>query len=696
MSRLKRIILTVVPILVFVGAYFYDLIQQTVRFDDGEWHLVRDLLVVGSFFLLFLLAQDRRRSRSRAVPKEMGRLLIVGVVLVFLSGVVTLIAASLQESRDAVQVPHAAILGFLSFAVGVPLGIFSMSTLLTVNDLVLHKRRKGTKRNLGIYHVLLLLVSLLTLPAFLGSGTLIGTLLLALAIIMVVVNSFKQNWIVSLSRREKVYSIVYSALLFLVFVFLTVLVENQFPQRALQNVTPPLQRFVLLNCVFGAVYFGMAFISTLFHLPTAEVYERKQSELSSLHNLSRLVSQVFDFQDLVQSVTQMTLEVCGATGAWLELIKHRENGDGVSVEIVAKKNLTSEQIAAITGDGGTSLRDIIIESNKHLLIDDVGADKRTKHIKKSGVKVASMLSVPLFSHGTIIGILHAAKDIEYGFDHDDVDVLTTFADNVTIAIENSRLIEESLRRERYQQEIMVAQEMQKRLIPQQLPQYASLQLSACWEPSLEVGGDYYDYIHLDDRRLGIVVGDVSGKGVSAAFYMAEVKGIFQSLSKLCSSPKELLVRANETLMGSLERKAFISLLYAILDTEHGTLHLARAGHCPMAYLTDGTKEYVRPNGIGLGMTNGEVFRQSTEERSITLKSGDVCIFYTDGVTESRNAEGEEYGYERLLSVAETHRHASAREIQDNILADVKRHTGTLSFGDDMTLVIVKWMGMKAA
>jgi serine phosphatase RsbU (regulator of sigma subunit) len=303
-----------------------------------------------------------------------------------------------------------------------------------------------------------------------------------------------------------------------------------------------------------------------------------------------------------------------------------------------------------------------------------------------------MLSVPLISHGQLIGILHATKDIQYGFDRDDVDVLTAFADNVTIALENSKLIEESLRRERYRQEIMVAQQMQQRLIPQELPQFSSLQLAASWEPSLEVGGDYYDCIALDAHRLGIIVGDVSGKGVSAAFYMAEVKGIFQSLSKICASPKEFLVRANETLGGSLERTAFISLLYMIVDVKHGTMRIARAGHCPLVYLSKGRREFIRPNGIALGMTNGDLFSDTMEEKEVRLQEGDVCLLYTDGITESRNEHGEEYGYERLLQTATAQRERSAREIRDAVIADVRRHLSGLSYGDDMTLVVAKWIG----
>ena len=271
-------------------------------------------------------------------------------------------------------------------------------------------------------------------------------------------------------------------------------------------------------------------------------------------------------------------------------------------------------------------------------------------------------------------------------------MVTTFADHVTIAIENSRLIAQSLERERYRQEMMVARDMQRRLLPQKFPTSKSFEIAAMSEPAMEVGGDYFDFVELENGRVGVVVGDVSGKGVSAAFYMAEVKGIFQSLSKLCDSPRELLVRANHTLIGNLEKKAFISLLYVILDVKHATLELARAGHCPMIHISGNEKDMIRPSGLGLGLTNGEIFSNATEEKTILLKKGDLCLFYTDGITESRNEAGEEFGYERLVMLAAEIQNQSAREIQDRILTEIKAYCGKAAFGDDLTLVVMKWLG----
>ena len=692
MYRLRRFIYIGVPVLLLIIVFMIDVVRSTVEFSAGGILYLRELAVLGSFVLIYFFISSRRKDRSKAAPKEIGRLLVVVagtvVMIVFVQ-----ILPGLAFSETSPSIPANSLTVFFGTCASIAVGIASIMNLMAIRDLVFHKRKKGTKRNFVIYLSTLIGCSILVFPLWADELSVMSTTLFVATIVMVVVISFRQSWIVFLTRREKIYGIIYSAVVFITFIVLSFLLTNRtFLNKAFAFFSSPVERFALLNSICGSIYFGMAFISTLFHLPTAELYERKQSELSSLHNLSRLVTRVFDFNDLVNTVTNMTREVCGAESAWLEMIREGKNKGGTAYEVAGMNNISEEQIAIISANEPISLRTLVIESKKVLLIDEGSTDRRTKHLKQHGIRFGSLLSVPLVSHDQIIGILHATKDVEYGFDQDDIDVLTTFADHVTIAIENARLIAQSLERERYRQEMMVAQEMQKRLLPQKFPSSRSFEIAAMSEPSTEVGGDYFDFVNLSNGRVGVVVGDVSGKGVSAAFYMAEVKGIFQSLSKLCDSPRELLIRANQTLIGSLEKKSFVSLMYAIIDVEKSTLELARAGHCPMIHISGNSRDMVRPSGLGLGLTDGEIFNTATEEKTILLKKGDLCLFYTDGITESRNEAGEEFGYERLLSIAAEIRNQSAREIQDRILGEIRAYCGITAFGDDLTLVVVKWLG----
>jgi serine phosphatase RsbU (regulator of sigma subunit) len=145
-------------------------------------------------------------------------------------------------------------------------------------------------------------------------------------------------------------------------------------------------------------------------------------------------------------------------------------------------------------------------------------------------------------------------------------------------------------------------------------------------------------------------------------------------------------------METLEKNMFISAIYGVLDVQKATLTLARAGHCPMIYISHNSVELIRSTGMGLGLTNSMQFEQTTEERTINLQRGDICVFYTDGITESRNVEMEEYGYERLMQIANKCTDCSVDEIKERILSSVRTFIGQGTYNDDVTLIVMKWLG----
>lgn len=693
MSKINRILLLSLPAVFLPIVYVYDVIRASVEFEIVSLVIIREFIVIISFVLIAVFIKNRREAYKYKAPREIGRLLFAYGVVLIIMGITSLAQPVGLRDQESLHIRQSALSILVSSFIVIILASVSIYGLFVVRDLVLSKRRRTSRRNYFIYLVFLGGACAASLPFVPSGSSFIVSLFFTLTIVMIIVNSFRQNWIVYLSKREKIYSLIYTVLLCIILIIADiVLAQNSQLNNAFLAYSHPLHIFIRLNAINGTIYFGITFVSTLFHMPTAEVFERKQSELTSLHNLSRLVTQVFDFNDLLNTVTLMTTEVCGARSVWLELLSINDETGEISMEIVAKRNISDNEIDLISAGDGIQLQRYLLDMRKALLIEDVWSDRRTKHMKEKGFYRGSLLAVPLVSHGKLIGILHATKDYENPFEQDDIDVMTTFADHVSIAIENSRLIARSLERERLHQEMMVAQRMQKRLLPQKLPDLPFAQFAATSESSFEVGGDYYDVVTLPDGRIGIIVGDVAGKGVSAAFYMAEVKGIFLSLSTMCKTPRELLVRANRTLRESLEKNAFISVIYGVLDVQNATLTLARAGHCPALYISNNEFELIRPTGLGLGLTGGELFEQSIEERTIQLQPGDVCIFYTDGITEARNSNQEEYGYDRLIATAKELKNCSANDLKDHIFQSVKTFIGNETYTDDITLIVVKWLG----
>ena len=693
LSKIKSLALLALPAILLPVVFTYDVIRAAVEFDNASITIIRELFVLSSFTLIGLFIEKQRKMSQRNAPREIGRIFFAVVLSLLVIAICSFIQPRHTSDGEFMRMHQSALVILSSTLIAMVLGVLALYLLVIIHDLVLFKRRKTTGRYYLVYLFFLFAACASDFPLMLPDGNIFASIFFTLTLLFIIVNSFKQNWIVYLSKREKKYSIVYSVLLFITLIILDVyLAQRSGSSENLVAYSKPLHSFIQLNAIFGTIYFGVTFISTLFHLPTAEVFERKQFELLSLHNLSRLVTQVFDFNDLLNTVTQMTSEVCGARNVWLELFSVNEISGEISVEVAAKRNITQREIDLISVEDGTQLQRYLMDSHKPLLIEDIWSDRRTKHLKEKGFPRGSMLTVPLLSYGKLIGVLHATKDYQDAFDQDDIDVMTTFADHVSIAIENSRLISKSIERERLHQEMMVAQRMQKRLLPQSLPNLSSADFAALSESSMEVGGDYYDVITLPDKNIGIVVGDVSGKGVSAAFYMAEVKGIVMSLSKICPTPRELLSRANDTLLETLEKNMFISAIYGVLNVQKAELTFARAGHCPLIYISNNSVELIRSTGIGLGLTDSQQFEEATEEHTIHLSPGDICIFYTDGITESRNVQMEEYGYDRLMEIARSCTHCSANEMKERILNSVQTFIGQETYNDDITLIVIKWLG----
>ncbi|HEY4644640.1 MAG TPA: SpoIIE family protein phosphatase [Bacteroidota bacterium] len=698
--RIRLLLYILVPSVLFFLVFIADAVRKNVDFDLPAFQVIRELVILVSFFLLFLYFRSGTIKSEYDPVRALRTIFLYLIAIVSFYGLVSFLPQGGFESKDLFLVPLDYTTIFSASLLGIGTGMFALSLLISLREFVFLKRRRATKRSFVLLLVALLgTVALSVNTAPLETSTL-GSILFGLAISLMLLNSFRQTWIVYLSRKDKIAVITYSFFALLAFGYFDVQVSQiTLLNKSLLYYSSALREFVLLMGIFAMMYIGMAFVTTIFHLPTAEAFDRKMTEFASLQNLSRLVKQVFDFNELVETVTKMTLEVCEAKSSWLELLERPKASVGKAagvlelwkVEVAALQNISAERIAELNPKDGQPLRDLVLGQQKVLVIDDVKKDRRLKHLRDLKLPIRSLLVVPLVSHAEVIGYLYVTKDVADGFDKDDVNVVSAFADQATIAIENSRLIKDSIERERLYQEMMVAQQMQKKLLPQELPSIDGVEIIAISSPAFEVGGDYYDFVRLDHRRLGIVVGDVSGKGVSAAFTMAQMKGIFQSLSKICTSPKEFLIKANHALRESIDRKTFVSVVYSILDTETGEITLSRAGHCPVLYLTDDSVRYLKPVGLGLGMTDGSLLEEVTEEERFHLKTNDVCVFYTDGITEARNPEGEEFGYERLLQVARDARAEPAESIKQHVLDEVYRFLGNDVVEDDVTLVILKWL-----
>ncbi len=606
-------------------------------------------------------------------------------------------------------------------------GAYLLALFIVVERLILFRRLRHTKSNFILMAVFLALGSIATMGSKKGDAlNVLAVAFLSIAGLMMFVNLFRLSWILLIKRDEKIRAI------FLAPIIIGGIIIGVDELQLADHFTAysfPVSVFLRGLAVFGVLYLVVTLFSLLFYLPTSEAFERKSSEVKNLYAMSKFITDVFEEEKIYNSLVSYARQACGNSSmVWLD-VYHPYSKAPEQVESEVAKKLPNVQWRSLNHELGffktvaqqnISLEEIhrfsrkadfiwkhVAEQKSLVRIDDVENDvrfgvpvssvkrlwRRIKATPASPNGIGSIVSVPLLARNNLIGVLCVAKDVEYGFVKEDLELITTFADQAAVAIDNSRLIRELIDKERLQQELSVAQKIQLRLLPQSQPRLDGFELDGVSYPAYEVGGDYFDYIYIDqqNRMLGVIIADVSGKGTSAAFYMAELKGIVQSLAPIYShSPKEFLCRTNETIARGLEKASFISALYGILDTHEHMLRLSNAGHCPAVVVQGDEARLIKMKGLALGLDKGALFAQHISETHITLNQGDVVVFYTDGVIEAVDKHGEQFGYERLMEVTRQSRQSSASEIKSQIFHAVNAFTNDGgAVKDDLTIVVLK-------
>src|SRR5215216_2545940 len=310
-----------------------------------------------------------------------------------------------------------------------------------------------------------------------------------------------------------------------------------------------------------------------------------------------------------------------------------------------------------------------------------------KEMKAADVK----LVVPLVSQGELIGLLNLGPRLsQQEYSADDRKLLNDLATQTAPAVRVAQLVrqqqQEAQQRERIEQELRVARLIQQTLLPKTLPEISGYDVAAYYQPAREVGGDFYDFFDLEDGRLGLIVGDVTDKGVPAALVMATTRTMLRAAAQRLFSPGEVLRRANDALVADIPPNMFITCLYAILDTESGRLVYANAGHDPPYQRHHGSDvEELRARGMPLGLMPGMEY----EEKEITLKRGESVLFYSDGLVEAHDPHHEMFGFPRLQRLVGTHRSGESSLI-DFLLSELINFTGEdWEQEDDITLVTLE-------
>lgn len=253
------------------------------------------------------------------------------------------------------------------------------------------------------------------------------------------------------------------------------------------------------------------------------------------------------------------------------------------------------------------------------------------------------------------------------------------------------LLREQAEKKRLEEELRIAHEIQMSLLPQGPLGVPGLSVTAVSVPAREVGGDYYDFFPLDGDRVGVLIADVSGKGTSAALYMAELKGLMLSLSRIHTSPRDLLVAANRIIAEHLDARSFITMTYALIDLRARTMTYARAGHTPLIFLSRRQLHVLAPDGlvVGLKLDHGETFERLLREETIPIHEGDLLLLFTDGITEAMNERDDCFGETRLGQLLAEHAALPDDELRGRMLLEISAFVGDGPQHDDMTILLLR-------
>jgi len=298
--------------------------------------------------------------------------------------------------------------------------------------------------------------------------------------------------------------------------------------------------------------------------------------------------------------------------------------------------------------------------------------------------------IPLFIKSKIIGfLLFGLKQSGSQFAGKDLDLLIAAATQTAISIDTARLYESEAEKQKLERDLENARRIQETLLPKTFPKIDRLDIAGKMIPAMHVGGDYFDLIKISDKKLFVVIGDVSGKGLSASFYMSKLQTMIGLYCTEGKSSSEILVEVNKKIYESIEKNWFITVSLALFDSSENSVKFCRAGHTPLIRIRDKSVEEFQPSGLGVGLERGELFQSSLEEITIPFKPNDLFFFYSDGVTELMNQNDEQFGEEKLKELLIANSDSSCADIQNLLIKKLNEFRGKTPQYDDVTSIVIK-------
>jgi sigma-B regulation protein RsbU (phosphoserine phosphatase) len=332
------------------------------------------------------------------------------------------------------------------------------------------------------------------------------------------------------------------------------------------------------------------------------------------------------------------------------------------------------------------------QAGQSVCLNELSEVPELAKLRDTSFGTASMMVSALLYGKQNMGVLALANGpMGAPFSQSDFVVFKSIAEQSAFALYNAIIYSEANEKKRLDHDLEIARDIQRILLPAEAPEVNGFEISGINVPARQVSGDYFDYIKVDDQRLGVAIADVSGKGVPASIIMAICRSVLRSQAAQNPSPADVLQKVNRQLYPDIKEDMFISMAYLILDHAHNGVVLSRAGHdAPLLYKSSSQNVTpLRPPGMVLGIDSGNVFDRLTSDVAVPLERDDCLVLYTDGVTEAIDTEGDEFGVERMIQSVRASAMNGAPAIVTRLIDDLRNFVGSQPQNDDITLIAIR-------
>jgi phosphoserine phosphatase RsbU/P len=636
-----------------------------------------DLFIIALFYhYKFKIERDENVSSTDLLWKVFA----TGLVATVISLGLKLLIFTMGETKITATL----VFQYIVYQINLTLFISFMLAAVTVwKRLIQYHKSKWVIRMWSLFELLMFFLLIYDSLGMESSNWIFTPVFIVLGLVALYLSA-SMKWVAYLNFRQKWTSLLLLLLTIfyiLYFTFTVTTSSEQIVEQSKSFLSFLVHYFNIALLAFVGLYCIFSFLVIVFNLPTSSVFEQKLEEVVNFQRLSQSIQTEQSEEAVYNILLDSSVSSASADAAWLEIktspletrffTKNITDKDAQAI----RRYFQEKNITGILGSSQDKVRNIA----KHLAA-----------IK--GIRFRSLISYPIYVKGETIGNISLLKELPEGFNKEMMGIISTFANQAGISIENFRLMEEALQNERYKEELKIAKMVSKSLLPQKLEGDKDFAIAAFSESADDVGGDYYDTLRISDSEVALIIADVSGKGTTAAFHMSQMKGIFHSLAQGERNPHEFMSKANRALVFCLERGSFISAAYFVIDTQKKIIQYSRAGHCPVLYYkaSENKAEFLKDRGAALGMLKTSSYSKLIESRCISYEPNDVMVLYTDGITEARNDKNEEFDLDRLAQALTEVTAKNAIEIQQHLIQRLYEFTGTKNINDDYTTMIIKF------